>query len=143
MSSSLFDTCYGDYPSCRETFYEEGDKKFKEVVKGDILYFVSPNGTVEEVVANNTLRKSGLNLMMSIIRNNKRTKVDFGYYNCTFAFETPNNSILPYNGGYFGTNKNSLINRTIRDQEQLYQTYLRNLNTTESNIYNLKKNLEL
>ena len=50
MSSSLFDSGVGDYSYYYvPTKYVDGDKRFEDVDKGDILYFVSCGGELEEI----------------------------------------------------------------------------------------------
>ena len=51
MSSSLFDSFVVDSSYYfTPTKYFDGDKKFEDVDKGDILYFVSYRGELEEII---------------------------------------------------------------------------------------------
>ena len=120
MSSSLFDTCVGDYSSCyyATTKYFDGDKKFEDVDKGDILYFVSCGGELEEIIANGKLKESNGNLTLSTIKRGKRFIVDFGSLCVGNTFDSYRNSMIMIFDGYLGTNKQSVISQLIKEQQE-------------------------
>jgi hypothetical protein len=121
MSSSLFDLCSFEANSYyyAPTKYVDGDKKFKDVDKGDILYFVSHQGDhIEEIISNGKLKRSNGKLTLSTNRSGKRFIVDFGTLNYTGTYDGYKNSMVWIPGGYLGTNKQSVISQLIKEQQE-------------------------
>ena len=120
MSSSLFDSCVIDHSSYyyASTKYVDGDKKFKDVDKGDILYFVSYQGELEEITANGKLKKSNGKLMLSTTKGGKRFIVNFGSLNVGNTFDSYEQSMVRILNGYLGTNKQSVIAQLIKEQQE-------------------------
>ena len=128
MSSSLFDSCVGDYSSYyyATTKYFVGDKKFEDVDKGDILYYVSYQGELEEITANGKLKKSNGKLILSTTKGGKRFIVNFGSLNVGNTYDSYGNSMVRISNGYLGTNKQSVISQLIKEQqEELDKLYKR------------------
>ena len=119
MSSSLFDSWAGDYSYYYATTkYFDGDKKFEDVDKGDILYFISYQGELEEITANGKLKQSNSKLTLSTTKRGKRFIVDFGSLNVGNTFDSYRNSMIKILGGYLGTNKQSVISQLIKEQQE-------------------------
>ena len=120
MSSSLFDSGVGDYSYYyAPTKYVDGDKRFEDVDKGDILYFVSRQGDhIEEIISNGKLKRSNGKLTLSTNRSGKRFIVNFGTLNYTATYDGYENSMVWIPGGYLGTNKQSVISQLIKEQQE-------------------------
>lgn len=119
MSSSLFDSCAGDSSYYYAiTKYFDGDKKFEDVHEGDILYFVSYRGELEEIKANGKLKQSKGKLTLSTTKRGKRFIVDFGSLNVGNTFDSYRNSMIKMLDGYLGTNKQSVIEQLIKEQQE-------------------------
>lgn len=138
MSSSLFDSCVGDYSySYAITKYSDGDKKFEDVDKGDILYYVSCRGELEEITANGKLKKSNGKLILSTTKGGKRFIVNFGTLNYTGTFDSYENSMVKISGGYLGTNKQSVISQLIKEQQEELDKLYKQTSSYEFNIKQL------
>lgn len=134
MSSSIFDSCcssYNDYyyPS---TKYSEGDKKFEEVDKDDILYHISQCGEIEEIISNGQLKRSNGKLILSIIRKGKRFIVNFGSLNVANVLESYKRSMIWFENGYLGTNRQSIIEQLIKEEQEKIEK----VNVTLSSLKN-------
>lgn len=139
MSSSLFDSCAVDYSSCyyATTKYVDGDKKFEDVDKGDILYFVSYQGELEEITAAGKLKKSNGKLMLSTTKGGKRFIVNFGSLNVGNTYDGYRNSMIWISGGYLGTNKQSIISQLIKEQQEELDKLYKQTSSYEFNIERL------
>lgn len=139
MSSSIFDSCVGDHYSYyyATTKYSDGDKKFEAVDKGDILYFVSYQGELEEITANGKLKKSNGKLMLSTTKGGKRFIVNFGSLNVGNTYDGYRNSMILISGGYLGTNKQSVISQLINEQQKELDKLYKRTSSYEFNIEQL------
>ena len=119
MSSSIFDSFVVDSSYYyAPTKYFDGDKKFEDVDKGDILYFVSYQGELEEITANGKLKQSKGKLTLSTTKRGKRFIVDFGSLSVGNTFDSYQNSMVRILDGYLGTNKQSVITQLIKEQQE-------------------------
>lgn len=119
MSSSIFDSFVIDSSYYyAPTKYFDGDKKFEDVDKGDILYFVSYRGELEEIIVNGKLKQSNGKLTLSTTKRGKRFIVDFGTLNVGNTFYSYRNSMIKILDGYLGTNKQSVITQLIKEQQE-------------------------
>ena len=139
MSSSLFDSCAVDYSSYyyATTKYSDGDKKFEDVDKGDILYFVSYQGKLEEITANGKLKKSNGKLILSTTKGGKRFIVNFGSLNVGNTYDGYRNSMIGISDGYLGTNKQSVISQLINEQQKELDKLYKRTSSYEFNIEQL------
>lgn len=138
MSSSLFDSCVGNYSYYYATTkYSDGDKKFKAVDKGDILYYVSYQGELEEITANGKLKQSKGKLILSTTKGGKRFIVNFGSLNAGNTFDSYGNSMIRILDGYLGTNKQSVISQLIKEQQKELDKLYKQTSSYELNIKQL------
>lgn len=146
----LIDDCIGVWPAWYPAEYAEGDKTFEELDKGDIIYYCSNEGVVDEWEVYKPLHQSGDDLVLSIKRtiegkkNDKRMKLNFGSLRVGNTHDSYKCSMITYqtyNTGYYGTNKNSVVNRVIkRHSEELEKLKLK-VSSIENYIEVLKTNL--
>lgn len=120
MSSSIFDS-YHDYEYYPITLYSKGDKKFEEVNEGDVLYYVSRNGEVEELISNGKMKKNKRYLVLSTLRNGKRFILNFGPLNVGNVYDSYKNSIMSFENGYIGTNKKSVVKKLIEEEDKKFK----------------------
>lgn len=120
MSSSLFDSFVG-YEGFPYTSYSEGDKKFEEIDKGDILYYVSRNGDIEEIISNGRMKKNKHHLILSTSRNGKRFILNFGPLNIGNVYDSYKNSIMSFEKGYIGTDKKSVVKKLIEEEQEKFK----------------------
>lgn len=120
MSSSLFDY-YGSYEYYPHTTYSKGDKKFEEVDKGDILYYVSRNGEVEELISNGKMKKNKRYLVLSCLRNGKQFRLNFGPLSVGNVYDSYKNSIMSFENGYIGTDKKSVAKKIIEEEQKKFE----------------------
>lgn len=139
MSSSLFDSCVVDYSSFyyATTKYVDGDKEFKDVDKDDILYYVSYQGELEEIISNGKLKKSNGKLILSTTKGGKQFIVNFGSLNVGNTFDSYGNSMIRISGGYLGTNKQSVISQLIKEQQEELDKLYKKTRSYEFNIEQL------
>ena len=138
MSSSLFDLCIGDYSyHYATTKYSDGDKKFEDVDNGDILYYVSYQGELEEITANGKLKRSKGKLTLSTTKGGKRFIVDFGSLNVGNTFDSYGKSMIMILDGYLGTNKQSVISQLIKEQQDELDKLYKRTNSLEVRINQL------
>ena len=109
MSSSLFYDCYAPYETYPDTEYVEGDKKFGEIGIGGILYCLDRYDTLSELEVTNPFHVAKGRCYITIKGRGKN--IDFGHYNCANVLEARNKSIVFYDGGIIGTNKESVISK--------------------------------
>ena len=107
MSSSLFYDCYAPYETYPRTEYVEGDKKFGEIGIGGILYRLNGDDTLSELEVTNPLHVAKGRCYITIKGRGKN--IDFGGHNCANVLEARDKSIVFYEGGIIGTNKESVI----------------------------------
>ena len=119
------------------TKYSDGDKKFEDVDKSDILYYVSYQGDLEEITANGKLKKSNGKLILSTTKGGKRFIVNFGSLNVGNTFDSYGNSMIKISGGYLGTNKQSVISQLIKEQQKELDKLYKQTNSYEFNIARL------
>lgn len=136
MSSSLFDFYAGDYYYAI-TKYFNGDKKFEDIDKGDILYYISYQGELEEITSNGKLKKSNGKLILSTTKRGKRYIVNFGTLNVGNTFESYKNSMIKILDGYLGTNKESVIEQLIKEQQEELDKLRRKTSSLEFRIEQL------
>ena len=140
MSSSLIDS-YGSYEYFPHTTYSKGDKKFEEVDKGDILYYISRNGDLEEIISNGRMKQNKRYLELSTLRNGKRFILNFGPLSVGNVYDSYKNSIMSFEMGYIGTNKKSVVKKLIEEEDKKFKklfTELSNvqMHLTKLNIHN-------
>lgn len=140
MSSSLIDY-YGNYEYFPHTEYSKGDKKFEEVDKGDILYYISRNGDLEEIISNGRMKQNKRYLVLSTLRNGKRFVLNFGPLHIGNVYDSYKNSIMSFEMGYIGTNKKSVVKKLIEEEDKKFKklfTELSNvqMHLTKLNIHN-------
>ena len=109
MSSSLFYDCYAPYETYPDTEYVEGDKKFGEIGIGGILYCLDKYDTLSELEVTNPFHVAKGRCYISIKGRDKN--IDFGSHNCANVLEARDKSIVFYEGGIIGTNKESVISK--------------------------------
>lgn len=109
MSSSLFYDCYAPYETYPDTEYVEGDKKFGEIGIGGILYCLDRYDTLSELEVTNPFHVAKGCCYISIKGRGKN--IDFGSHNCANVLEARDKSIVFYEGGIIGTNKESVISK--------------------------------
>jgi len=109
MSSSLFYDCYASYETYPHTEYVEGDKKFGEIGIGDTLYRLDTHDTLIELEVTNPFHIAKGNCYITI--KGKGMNINFGTQYCANVLEARNKSIVFYNNGIIGTNKESVIKR--------------------------------
>lgn len=132
MSSSLFYDCYAPYESYPSTVYVNGDKKFGEIKKGDILYSLNYYGIKELVVTKPWHEAKGY----CYISLEKKKNINFGPSNCANVFsDSKNNSIIYYDNTIIGTNKESVINEQLKNIEN-------EINNEENRLKNLRNEYE-
>ena len=107
MSSSLFYDCYAPYETYPSTAYVEGDKKFGEIGIGGILYCLNRYDTLSELEVTNPFHAAKGRCYITIKGSCKN--IDFGPHNCANVLEARNKSIVFYDGGIIGTDKESVI----------------------------------
>lgn len=107
MSSSLFYDCYAPYETYPRTEYVEGDKKFGEIGIGGILYCLDRYDTLSELEVTNPFHVAKGRCYITIKGRGKN--IDFGSHNCANVLEARDKSIVLYEGGIIGTNKESVI----------------------------------
>lgn len=115
LSSSLFDNWGSSYEPYPNTDYVEGDKKFGELKKGDILCALSEdldgNYQLEELIITNPWYNAKGHCYISCKRNGKRYYINFGPWNCAnVSVYGPGTSIIYYDDMVIGTNKISIYN---------------------------------
>lgn len=136
MSSSLFDY-YGSYEYFPYTTYSEGDKKFEEIDKGDILYYVSRNGEVEELISNGKMKKNKRYLVLSTLRNGKRFILNFGPLNIGNVYDSYKNSIMSFEMGYIGTNKKSVAKKLIEEEDKKFKKLFTEISDVQMHLAKL------
>lgn len=138
MSSSLFYSNSDDYhyPS---TIYSEGDKKFEEIDKDNILYYISRYGEIEEIVSNDKLKRSNGKLILSIIRKGKRFIVNFGPLNVANVLESYKRSMVWFENGYLGTNRQSIIKQLIKEEQEKIEKVNITLSSLKNHITKLNE----
>ena len=109
MSSSLFYDCYAPYETYPRTEYVEGDKKFGEIGIGGILYYLDKYDTLSELEVTNPFHVAKGRCYITIKGRGKN--IDFGSHNCANVLEARDKSIVFYEGGIIGTNKESVISK--------------------------------
>ena len=109
MSSSLFYDCYAPYETYPRTEYVEGDKKFGEIGIGGILYYLDKYDTLSELEVTNPFHVAKGRWYITIKGRGKN--IDFGSHNCANVLEARDKSIVFYEGGIIGTNKESVISK--------------------------------
>ena len=109
MSSSLFYDCYAPYETYPRTEYVEGDKKFGEIGIGGILYYLDKYDTLSELEVTNPFHVAKGRCYITI--KGKGKNIDFGSHNCANVLEARDKSIVFYEGGIIGTNKESVISK--------------------------------
>ena len=109
MSSSLFYDCYAPYETYPRTEYVEGDKKFGEIGIGGILYYLDRYDTLSELEVTNPFHVAKGRCYITIKGRGKN--IDFGSHNCANVLEARDKSIVFYEGGIIGTNKESVISK--------------------------------
>lgn len=107
MSSSLFYDCYAPYETYPKTEYVEDDKKFGEIGIGGILYCLDRYDTLSELEVINPFHVTKGHCYITIKGRGKN--IDFGSQNCVNVLEARNKSIVFYEDGIIGTNKESVI----------------------------------
>lgn len=141
MSNSIFDSLcssYNDY-YCPSTIYSEGDKKFEEVDKDDILYYISRCGEIEEIISNGQLKRSNGKLILSTIRKGKRFIANFGTLNVANVLEGYKRSMVWFENGYLGTNRQSIIRQLIREEQEKIEKVNITLTSLKNNITKLNE----
>lgn len=138
MSSSLFNS-YGMYDTYAPTQYSDGDKRFEEIDVDDILYYVSKYGEIDEIVSKGKLKQYKDSIILSTIRNGKNFTINFGSSNCGNTYNSYKNSIMSYNQGYIGTNKNSIIELLIKDNIEKLNKLFIEINSIKFSINKLKE----
>jgi hypothetical protein len=136
MSSSIFDS-YRSYEYYPKTLYSKGDKKFEEVDKGDILYYVSSNGDVEEIISNGRIKKNKHHLVLSTSRNGKRLVLNFGPLNVANVYYSYKNSIMSFEMGYIGTNKKSVVKKLIEDEDKKFKKLFTEISNIQTHLAKL------
>lgn len=122
MSSSLFDSFGVNDTYYAPTKYSDGDKQFGEIDVDDVLYYVSKYGEIDEIISKGKLKQYKDRIILSTIRNGKKFTINFGSSNCGNTYDSYKNSIMAYNQGYIGTNKKSIIEILIKEeQDRLYK----------------------
>ena len=111
MSSSLFYDCYARYETYPRTEYVEGDKKFGEIGIGGILYCLDRYDTLSELEVTNPFHVAKGHCYITIKGRGKN--IDFGSHNCVNVLEARDKSIVFYEGGIIGTNKESVISEAV------------------------------
>ena len=111
MSSSLFYDCYAPYETYPRTEYVEGDKKFGEIGIGGILYCLDRYDTLSELEVTNPFHVAKGRCYITIKGRGKN--IDFGGHNCANVLEARDKSIVFYEGGIIGTNKESVISEAV------------------------------
>jgi hypothetical protein len=140
MSSSLFDSC-GSYEFYPKTYIVEGDKPFKNLVKGDTIYYCNPCGDVFELTVTNELKKSKNHLYLYIKGLDKTKTINFGPTNChNVVVDAPNNSIVEYLNGFIGTNKASVVGKSLEIAKKEFNYIHEMLMRSQHVIDNLKNN---
>jgi hypothetical protein len=114
MSSSLFYDCYApcedyNYP---ETKYVDGDKKFEEIKKDDILYFLKGNNMLQIKVKIQWHIAKGYCYITLI--DHKIKNINFGSCRNANALDSKFKSVVYYNGYIIGTNKDTVIKMAIK-----------------------------
>lgn len=113
MSSSLFADCYLPYPEFLKTWYKSGDKKFKDLQIGDLVYFYNYENVLElEVIKPLHETKGHLYLKYKQKGKNEIETVDFGETYCANTIDAYENSLaylkhIPE--GILGTTRDSVI----------------------------------
>jgi len=111
MSSSLFYDCYAPYETYPRTEYVEGDKKFGEIGIGGILYCLDRYDTLSKLEVTNPFHVAKGRCYITIKGRGKN--IDFGSHNCANVLEARDKSIVFYEGGIIGTNKESVISEAV------------------------------
>ncbi len=113
MSSSLFYDCYAPYETYTRprTEYVEGDKKFGEIGIGGILYCLDRYDTLSELEVTNPFHVAKGRCYITIKGRGKN--IDFGGQYCVNVLEARDKSIVFYDGGIIGTNKESVIAKAV------------------------------
>lgn len=111
MSSSLFYDCYAPYETYPRTEYVEGDKKFGEIGIGGILYCLDRYDTLSELEVTNPFHVAKGRCYITIKGRGKN--IDFGSQYCANVLEARDKSIVFYDGGIIGTNKESVISKAV------------------------------
>ena len=111
MSSSLFYDCYAPYETYPRTEYVEGDKKFGEIGIGGILYYLDRYDTLSELEVTNPFHVAKGRCYITIKGRGKN--IDFGSQYCSNVLEARDKSIVFYDGGIIGTNKESVISKAV------------------------------
>ena len=109
MSSSLFYDCYTPYETYPDTEYVEGDKKFGEIGIGGILYCLDRYDTLSELEVMKPFHVAKGRCYITIKGRGKN--IDFGSHNCGNVLQARDKSIVFYDGGIIGTNKESVITK--------------------------------
>lgn len=136
MSSSLFDS-YGSYEYFPYTTYSKGDKKFEEVDEGDILYYVSRNGDIEEIISNGRMKKNKRYLVLSTSRNGKQFTLNFGPLNIGNVYDSYKNSIMSFEKGYIGTNKKSVAKKLIDEEQEKFKKLFTEISNVQMHLAKL------
>ena len=138
MSSSLFDSFGRNDAYYAPTKYSDGDKRFEEIDADDILYYVSQYGEIEEIISKGKLKQYKGHIILSTIRNGKQFTIDFGTTNCGNTYDSYKNSIMPYDLGYIGTNKKSIIELLIKEKQEKLDKLIIEANSLKFSINKLK-----
>lgn len=125
MSSSLFDSFDMNDAYHAPTKYLDGDKRFEEIDADDILYYVSKYGEIDKIISKGKLKQYKNHIILSTIRNGKQFTIDFGTTNCGNTYDSYKKSIIAFDLGYIGTNKDSIIELLIKEkQEKLNKLFI-------------------
>lgn len=140
MSSSIFDPLYSSYNNYYpSTIYSEGDKKFEEIGKDNILYYISRCGEIEEIISNGQLKHSNGKLILSTIRKGKRFIVNFGTLNVANVLECYKRSMVWFENGYLGTNRQSIIKQLIKEEQEKIEKVNVTLSSLKNHITKLNE----
>ena len=135
MSSSLFYDCYAPYPVYAKTEYINGDRKFGDLKKNDIIYWLRyTKNTNEKEFSFKVIplfvkypwhEAKGHFYITAVEKNNKKHYIDFGESNCwNVREESKNSSIVEYvkkfGDKFIGTNINSLV----KYQRDIYENQI-------------------
>ena len=121
MSLNLFYDCYEPHGTYPKTEYVEGDKKFGEIGIGDTLYLLGIHDTLIELEVTNPFHIAKGNCY--ITTKGKGMNINFGTQHCANVLEAKNKSIVFYNNGIIGTNKESVMKRQCTFLEKELEKY--------------------
>ena len=111
MSASIFADFYMPYSSYLKTEYIEGDIKFSELKPGDILYYLDRYDKMKTIKVISSWHISKNHCYIGV--SGKLRNIDFGEVNGN-TLDSKNASIVYYQSGYIGTNKESVIKIAIQ-----------------------------